>query len=377
MKKSMFVVTIILLLSLVLTTTAMAGKQTRLPTWEQVFDPAPIFGEGEFWATGVEFKNTLYFGGFGDATGGQMIGTRDGKHWSLAWKASSFQEGFEAIGPMHVFKNQLYISLDDFDDEYPSQIMRTPDGKHWELVATEEWADDYSTGFCGGSTLFQGAFYRADCYWSDTSTGVRLLRSTSGDPGTWEVVAQFPDWVPFFAPLSFETFKGALYMISDFIDRDGIYYPAEIWRSFDGVSWELVITPGFGDETNIRGGSFGQKSGYLYASMGYDDSGGGDIYRTKDGLHWEPVTTDGFGDENNLSFAAFVTYQGRLYAYAGNWSGIQVYSSKDGVNWTLASEPGLGDPRNYGVVREYGRVIFKGNLYTGVMGPGGVYRLGH
>jgi hypothetical protein len=95
-------------------------------------------------------------------------------------------------------------------------------------------------------------------------------------------------------------------------------------------------------------------------------------------LHWEPVTTDGFGDINNLLFSAFVTYQHRLYAYAANdsGSGMQVYSSKDGINWTPASEPGLGDPRNKGVVREYGRVIFKGNLYTGVVGPGGVYKLG-
>lgn len=374
MKTRWMILTMILLLSLAATPVAAAKGISGMPKWEKVFDPVPIFGDNDYLTSGVEFKNRMYFGGFSDGAEDQVWGTPNGKHWSLAWKASSVQEEFEAMWWMYVFKDQLYLFLLDADGEHPGQIMRTGNGKHWEMVAVEEWGDTYGSGFCG-ITSFQGALYLANCYWSDTSQGVRLTRSTSGDPGTWEEVADFPDWtVDWGAALSFDTFKGALYVISDYVWRDDTNAPAEIWRSFDGENWEAVITDGFGDPLNIRGGSFGQKSGYLYASMGVSDTAG-DIYRTTDGMNWEPVTLDGFGEPENLMFTAFVTYQNRLYTYGASFSGCRVYNSADGVNWTLINDPGWGEPRNIGVMREYGRVIFKGKLYSGAVGPGGVFKL--
>ncbi len=382
MKKSVFVVTMILLLSLLATSTVSAGTKPPLPEWKQVFDPVPIYGEGFFVPFVVEFKNKMYLTagyGFSTETTDQVWGTKDGKNWTVAWEATSIQDGFEGIwGPMFVFKNQLYLIIGDWEGENPSQVMRTPDGKHWQEVDREEWAEDYWIGF-SGYTSFKGMLYIAKTQWfNDGASVMHLWRSTSGDAGTWEEVAQFPDWTTVWLGdwLPFETFNGALYVMSDVVMRNGALAPAEIWRSFDGVNWEPVVTDGFGDPTNIRGGSFGQKSGYLYAGVASEtENNAGDIYRTRDGVNWEPVTTDGFGDPEVLNFSSFVTYRDQLLTYGASYTGCRVYASKDGRHWNLINEPGWGEESNLGPAREYGRVIFKGNLYTAVVGPGGVYKL--
>jgi hypothetical protein len=198
-----------------------------------------------------------------------------------------------------------------------------------------------------------------------------LWRSISGDAGTWELAVLFPGWNDI---ASFATFKGALYVSSLFVPGEEELLPAQVYRSFDGVNWEPVVMDGFGDPANIVTWSFGQKDSYLYVGPGSYE-GGGDIWRTKDGANWEPVTTDGLGNPNNLTFG-FVTYQKLLYAYSVNLAeGCRVYASKDGLNWTPANEPGWGDPANSNVWLDNAWVIFKGDLYMGLNGPGGVYKL--
>jgi hypothetical protein len=346
-----------------------------MPQWQQVFDPVPVYGDQDYTVWGVEFKNMLYFGGFGDGVQDNVWGTSDGETWSHAWSASMVDEDFEGMWWMYAFKEHLYAFILDSDGEYPAQLMRTSDTVNWELVAAEEWYPDGGIFPCG-ITSFEGALYLAVCYWLEPSYGTRLWRSISGDPGTWEEVADFPDWsVDWGAPVSFATFKGALYVMSDFVWRDDANVPAEMWRSEDGENWELVIADGFGDPLNIRGGSFGVHRGYLYASMGLADTAG-DIYRTKDGVSWEPVTLDGFGEPENWLFTAFASYKERLYTFGSGWTGVRAYSSADGMhNWTLTNDPGWGEPRNIGVLREYSVVNFKGNLYVGAVGPGGVFKL--
>ena len=374
MKKSVFVVTLILLLSLLATSTVSAGLGTKLPTWEQVFDPVANIGEGAGTDSGVEFKGNLYFKFWGAETGDQVWGTKDGKNWWLAWEANDIQEGYEGIYRLSVFKNQLYTVVNDWNEELPGLMMRTPDGKHWEVVALFPF-DDIGIWASGGFTSFQGWLYLGACgFITEEDTVCGLWRSISGDAGTWENVVLFPGWNEI---ASFATFKGALYVGSLFVlDGDGNFAPAQIWRSFDGVNWEPVIMDGFGDPANIVTWSFGQKDSYLYIGTGGFE-GSGDIWRTKDGMNWQPVTTDGLGNPNNVAFG-FVTYQNLLYAYSVNNNeeeGCIVYASKDGLHYKPVNEPGWGDPANNAVWTDDARVIFKGALYMGSYGPGGVYKL--
>jgi hypothetical protein len=209
----------------------------------------------------------------------------------------------------------------------------------------------------------------------ETGYNCRLRRSRNGDPGTWEEVVVFPGWNDI---ASFATFKGALYASSWLVPGEEEILPAQVYRSFDGVTWEPVTLDGFGDPGNIATLSFGQKDSYLYLGMG--NGNGGQIWRTKDGMNWKVVNQDGLGNPNNLAFG-FVTYQDLLYAYSGNLTdGCTVYSSRNGLHWVPANEPGWKNPANQMVRTDKARVIFKGDLYIGVSGwdayaPGGVYKL--
>ena len=141
------------------------------------------------------------------------------------------------------------------------------DGQHWDLVATAD--DAAGNRFCAMSS-FKGTLYMGHCdTYSDTNEyAAHLWRSTSGDPGTWEEVAQFPGWDGIGA---YGSFNGALYVGSPFVN-DGSA-PAQIWRSFDGVRWDSVTLDGFGDPTNLIITGFGQKDGYFYAGMGSWEGG--------------------------------------------------------------------------------------------------------
>ena len=138
MKTHIFVVTIVLLLSLVAIPSVAADSNTELPIWEVAFDPTPILGPSEADDTALEFKGRLYFKFWGDEIVDQAWSTPDGENWSLAWEATSIQEDFEYFWPMIVFENQIYVVLRDGDGLYSDRIVRTPDGQSWETVAIAE-----------------------------------------------------------------------------------------------------------------------------------------------------------------------------------------------------------------------------------------------
>ena len=386
MKKRVLIVTIILLLSLLATTSVTAAKDPRLPTWENVFNPAEQIGEDAFTDSGIEFKGKMYFifrdyvTEEGEVVWNQVWGTQDGRNWSFAWDANSILPGYEQINHLSVFKDQLYAVLGDFEGVLPEVVVRTPDGLGWESVAEAPRYGDEEEGeggtFSGRFTSFQGSLYAPITFYhwwpEDFMITTRLWRTSSGDPGTWEEVVEFPGWNEGIASMAI--FKGAIYVSSMWAsNEENGESTVKIWRSFDGVSWEAVTMDGFGDPGNIVSWSFGQKDGYLYIGLGNFE--GGQIWRTKAGMSWQPVNQDGLGNPNNLAFG-FVTYQKLLYAYSVNLEeGCIVYASKDGLNYTPANEPGWGDPANNAVWQDDAWVIFKGDLYMGSYGPGGVYKL--
>jgi len=376
MKKRVFVLTMILLLSLIATSTVSAGTSPKLPGWEQVFDPHYYLGEDVIAESGVEFKGKLYFKFEGETTGNQVWVTKNGKDWSFAWSANDIQAGYDGIYLLSVFKGQMYAVIGDWDEELPGLVVRSSDGRHWEEVVTFPLDGEMGDWMSGGFTSFQGWLYAGACGFSEDGMVCGLWRSISGDPNTWEHVAVFPGWNDI---ASFATFKGALYVSSLFVPGEEALSPAQVYRSLDGVNWEPVTLDGFGDEGNIATWSFGQKGSYLYLGLG--NFNGGQIWRTKDGMHWQPVTQDGLVDPSNLAFG-FVTYQNMLYAYSLNGDeGCRVYTSKDGLNYTPANEPGWGNIANQQVQTDNAWVIFKGALYMGASGwvapaPGGVFRLG-
>lgn len=127
---------------------------------------------------------------------------------------------------------------------------------------------------------------------------------------------------------------------------------AEIWRTADSSNWEKV------DERAHNGcADLVEYDGYLYCG-----SWDGVVWRSDDGITWQDVVTDGFGDPNN-GIARFAVYNNLLYS--GTWNGItgtQIWRTNDGTNWTKFGD-GL-DPSDI-VVGAISTEIFDGYLYWG------------
>ena len=199
----------------------------------------------------------------------------------------------------------------------------------------------------------------------------KIFRSPTGDSGTWQEVIDFPGWN---FPGSFQVFKGALYVASDWVFTPS-WEPApdQIWRTYDGVNWEMVVGDGFGNLPIDDLGGFAEYKGYLYVGEGIDAVHGGQIWRSKDGLKWDPVIMDGFGNPLNEKIDGLVVYQGELYAYTVNWTeGCSVFRTKDAKSWELVNEPGWGNPTYATSHLTSAQAVFKGDLYMGVIGPQGV-----
>ena len=406
------VIYLVVVLSLLAAGTASANG---FPTWVVAFDPGPYMmkdptGQASYFVHSVEeFKNDLYIVA-GDPGWfhwpiqypGRVFRSPDGMNWQPVTELG-FGLGtddkcgttnyYDTSWDMTVFQNMLYMLPFDSCYTLPGTILRSRDGVNWESVADTKalkltWSDESGTyyGQFHKFGIFKGMLYvDVDNYLRNTSQNdSKVFRSRTGNPGTWEEVANFPDWG---GPGSFQTFKGGLYIASDGISvidptnpDNWIQQPDQIWRTFDGVNWQMVVDGFDKPDISSMGGMLDYK-GYLYAGVGYygnldpdnPTSGGGQIWRSKDGLQWDPVMMGGFGNSNNEKIDGFGIYLGKLFAYAVNWmEGGSVYRTQDAQTWEQASEYGWGNPEYFTTHHISDQAVFKDEFYMGVLGPQGV-----
>lgn len=102
----------------------------------------------------------------------------------------------------------------------------------------------------------------------------------------------------------------------------------QIWRSTSGDrgTWEPVVTDGFGTVSSGRIISDGATAwaGALYVAA-LNEQEGITIWRTPDGLAWEPVSVPGFGDRATFA-AQLAPFGNYLYAWASNYArGQQIW----------------------------------------------------
>ncbi len=196
--------------------------------------------------------------------------------------------------------------------------------------------------------------------------------------------------------------------VIDMIDFSGHLYMGtsnaaggELWRT-NGVTWEQVVSAGFGSSTNTslknlavfshtlyvatdnssgehqvwrsasgdagswskvadNLGGYGVMQVYknqLYLGMGGDIAA---LWRTGDGLTWTSVFTDGLGEENPY-VASMAEFDGYLYiGMANGGTGGQLWRSANGQQWTPVFKNGLGNPDN---IRLYGLIATNEHLYA-------------
>jgi hypothetical protein len=145
-----------------------------------------------------------------------------------------------------------------------------------------------------------------------------------------------------------------------------LYDGAQIFRSPDGMNWEAVTEPGFGNTHDIAAPAildflvFNQR---LYASTGRGNAS--QVWRSLNGTTWAPVDVTGFSDADNVDVTALVEYGGKIYAGVANQvNGVQIWSSFTGDNntWTQVAPTAPGtDP-----ARVTGFAVFEGALFAAV-----------
>ena len=133
--------------------------------------------------------------------------------------------------------------------------------------------------------------------------------------------------------------------------KDGeVVDSAEIWRTPDGSTWEIV------DSRQLNGcAHLIEYKGYLYCG-----SWDGRIWRTSDGTTWIEEITDGFGYDY-AGIARFAVYGDMLYASTWTESQTEIWRTEDGTNWTFFEDFGEDDENASAISSE----IYNGYLYWG------------
>jgi hypothetical protein len=303
------------------------------------------------------FSGDLYAGVSNWLEGGQVWRTSDGLTWAqvsdLGFE-SAYTTTNTALLDMIEFDDQLYVGTGWGSAE--GQIWRSPDGENWTQIESAGFGDSSNTAIAIFA-VFSDTLYAA----TQSSNGVEIWRSTTGDDGDWSrVVDTGLGDTDNSTCTGLMEFDGYLYAaIENQVDG------AEIWRTNDGATWAAVVSGGFGLADNTQTGGFGIFDGYLYIGT-RNDTAGGQIWRTNNGTYWVRVVGDGFEDGNNFKIESLMAFGGELYAVTDNdVTGIEVWNSSDGDYWTQVNTDGFGDSENINTLWSVGTAVFNSNLYIG------------
>ncbi|MCS7220079.1 MAG: hypothetical protein RML36_03190 [Anaerolineae bacterium] len=196
------------------------------------------------------------------------------------------------------------------------------------------------------------------------SIGFVTTAHTQGATGAWVQVniSGFSDRLNTSAS-ALAPFRGALWA-GTYVWTGQI--PAQLWRSYDGLTWTAVMTNGFGNSNNRGINHLFEFNGTLYAST-INRPNGGEVWRSSDGQTFSRVVSGGFGDPTNAEVFRFIAFDNMIYASTTSYTtthGAEIWrsSSGDSGSWTRVAANGFGDARNISVISFE---AFNGYLYGG------------
>jgi hypothetical protein len=343
-----------------------------VPGWKQV----NINGFGDRTNGNIHalasFGGQLYAGTYNDAGNGAQL-------WRMSadntWTQPPVSAGFgitRNIGFNHLitFNNQLYVGVRNDTDG--ASIYRSGDANTWAPVVTGGFDSAQNTGVYRFA-VFNNRLYAGTSSWTP-GRGGEIWRSPSGDAGTWErVVAGGFDNPKNYIMRSSAVHNGYLYFGTQNVDTSSYMTTTGgiIIRSNtgDSGSWVKVTPDGLGDINNYAVSGLTSFGGYLYASTSRWDWSGVQVWRCQncDGSDWEKVVDNGFDNPNNWGISTLQVFNGELYLVVGNgMTGMEVWRTRTGNpgEWTKISDGGFGDSNNRSPY--YNNVtVFSNRLYIG------------
>lgn len=318
------------------------------------------------------FGGQLYAGTFNSAgNGAQMWRMSGANSWAQAITAGFGITQNIGINHLHAFNSQLYAGVRN--DTAGGSIYRSADGNTWTPVVTGGFTDTLNAAIYRFAT-FNNQIYAGTGIFTTTHGG-EIWRSSSGDNGSWSlVVGNGFDHPNNYIIRTSEVYSGNLYFGTQNLDMStGMTTTgAIIIRSDSGNSgsWSKVINNGFGDINNMSIGSLVSFNGYLYASTARWDWSGVQVWRCQICAgqgDWTKVVDNGFGNINNYGTSTLQVFNGQLYLVIGNGiTGMEVWRSATGNSgaWTQTISGGFGDSNN--AAPYFNNVtVFNNALYTG------------
>ena len=175
-----------------------------------------------------------------------------------------------------------------------------------------------------------------DSFWQ-LLVGDRAGMPAGFDQDSWAVTAM-QEW------------GGALYLGASTDPSSS--YGCQVWRTTDGLTFTQVVKDGFGDSDNTELPAMAVFQEHLYAGTSNYDYGGDDsgarLWRTADGVTWELVSSPGFGDPHTGHLRSLAVFDGALYVGLGKRyavppryeSSVQIWRSNSGQpgSWALVFE---------------------------------------
>ncbi|MDY6905338.1 MAG: hypothetical protein SWH61_11695 [Thermodesulfobacteriota bacterium] len=228
--------------------------------------------------------------------------------------------------------------------------------------------------------LYVGTWNTLGFYIREPSNGAQVFRYVDGiawdqvvDAGLYNknnqglrtmVVWDDPDDAPDKGPAIYGTTMNA---------EDGL----EVWRTFDGDNWEVVVGDGSpypngfyaGPENDSgRGMQVYECEGTEWIYLGTRGYHGGELWRTDDGVTWEKVTDAlslGLGS-GSIAMATMCVYrddpQMPPALFVGTWGlgGFNVVKTYDGLHFETVAHRGLNRRTSQGVAK---LIVFDGKLW--------------
>lgn len=267
--------------------------------------------------------------------GAQIYRSSDGAVWNAVTApgfGSDHDNAPPAILDFAVFNGYLYAGTGRGN---ASQLWRSQNGTIWAPVDVTGFGDPDNVEV---SVLqsYNGQLYAAV---SNDVTGVQIWRSFTGDNNSWTQVAPQTAGTEAARVTAMTEFMGGLYAA---VESEA---PAQIWSSFGG-EWIVDVDDGFGDSHTTMTGGMAIFDGQLFVGAGNSDSGP-QLWRSADGVGWELVPTPGAEDASNEKVEMLTVFRDQLYAGIRNaQDGIELWRTSDGLQWEPANENGFGNRDN-------------------------------
>ncbi len=320
------------------------------PGWQQ----ANINGFGDLTNGNIHtltvFDDHLYAGTYNSAGGGAQLWKMDAENnWTMAAEPGFGDGANWGLNHLVVFDNELYAGMRN--DLTGASIYRSSDGAVWDPVMTGGFGN-VDTGSIYRMEVFYGMIYAGTAMW-DAEHGAEIWRSPSGDADTWErVVSEGYDSIDNYVMRASAVHDGAIYFAAMNVNKPDYNSTSGslIIRSTSGDegSWTKAALNGFGDNNNFVISGLVSFDGYLYASTTSWSWQGIQVWRCQvceSQDDWEMVVDNGFGNDDNFGISNLAVHDDALYLVIGNPYGMQVWRSESGNSgsWEQLVQGGFGD----------------------------------